>query len=186
MNYTLDSFIQYTVHLSVVRLRENKRHGHYIAFRKIGGEWLHFDDAVVHRVQLQRTYNVNLVIYRWQDRDPYISPLDFMEVPALRKSVILNRKVTTSQSVPASDNAAGVSGRPSLLTYDAGTSTWDQIETPVMKPELPMHYQPQRASKDYIVYHGIDSQSSDEEDVMDRTHPDSEYIPDILKGNLML
>ena len=140
----------------------------------------------MYRVQLQRTYNVNLVTYRWQDRDPYISPLDLMQVPALGKSVILNRKVTTSQLVLASDDAVGVSGRPSLLTYDAGPSTQGQIETPVMNPEMLMCQQPQRASKDYVVYYGVDSQSSNEEDVMDKTHPDSEYIPHILKGDLML
>ena len=186
MNYALDAFIQYTARLSAVRLRENKRCGHYIAFRKIGAEWLRFDDVVVQHVQLQRTYNINLVIYRQQDRNAYISPLDLSQVPSLGRSVKLNRKSSNAQSVPPTEKSDSAVGRPSLITYEAGPLIRDTIESTMMKPEIPTCHQPGRASKDYVVYYGMGSQSSDEEDGMDRTHPDSEYIPDNPKGASIL
>ena len=186
MHYALDSFIQYTARLLTVRLRESKWHGHYIAFRKMGDQWLRFDDAVVHRVQLQRNYNVNLVIYRHQDRDPYISPLDLTQIPSLGRSVILNRKTTSAQSVAPPDKSSPASSRPSLITYEAGPSTIEPVDSPMIKPKMPTHQQPGRASKEYVVYYGIDSKSSDEENSVDRTHPDSEYIPENPKGTYVV
>ena len=170
----------------MVRLHESKRCGHYIAFRKIEEQWLWFDDAVIHHVQLQRSYNVNLVIYRSQDRDAYISPLDLMQIPSLGRSVILNRKTPNAQSVAPSQKSSSTSGRPSLIMYEAGSSTRDTIDSAMMKPEMPTHQQPGRASKEYVVYYGVDSQSSDKENSIDKTHPNSEYIPDNPKGTYVL
>ena len=136
---------------------------------------------MVHQVQLQRSYNVNLVIYRCQDRDPYISPLDLTQIPSLGRSVTLNRKTPSAQSVGPTDKPSPPSGRPSLIMYEAGPSTMDPVDSPMMKPKMPTHQQPSRASKEYVVYYGIDSQSSDEENSVDRTHPNSEYIPENLK-----
>ena len=169
-----------------MRLCKSKRRGHYITFRKIREQWLRFDDAVIHCVQLQRSYNVNLVIYRHQDRDAYVSPLDLTQIPSLGRSVILNRKTPSAQLVALSQKSSPTSGRPSLITYEAGPSTRDPIDSAMMKPEMPTHQQPGRASKEYVVYYGVDSQSSDKENSIDKTHPDSEYIPDNPKGTYLL
>ena len=141
---------------------------------------------MVHRVQLQRSYNVNLVIYRHQDRDAYVSPLDLTQIPSLGRSVILNRKTPSAQSVAPSDKSSPASGRPSLIMYVAGPSTMDPVDSPMMKPEMPTHQQPGRTSKEYVVYYGVDSQSSDEENSVDKTHPDSEYIPENPKGTYVV
>ena len=129
---------------------------------------------------------MNLVIYKCQDRDPYVSPLDLTQIPSLGRSVILNRKTANAQSVAPPDKLSPLSGRPSLITYEAGPSTMDPVDSPMMKPKMPTHQQPGRASKEYVVYYGIDSQSSDEENSVDRTHPDSEYIPENPKGTYVV
>ena len=66
--------------------------GHYIGFRKINDEWFHFDDGVVHRVQILHKYNVNLVVYRRNDTPAFMPPVDLSGIPHLQKSVVLNRK----------------------------------------------------------------------------------------------
>ena len=62
----------------------------------------------------------------------------------------------------------------------------DPIDSAMMKPEMPTHQQPGRASKEYVVYYRVDSQSSEEENSVDKTHPNSEYIPENLKGTYVL
>ena len=108
------------------------------------------------------------------------------QIPSLGRSVILNRKTPSAQSVAPPDKPSPPSGRPSLIMYEAGPSTMDPVDSPMMKPEMPTHQQPGRASKEYVVYYGIDSQSSDKENCVDRTHPNSEYIPENLKGTYVL
>ena len=88
----------------------------------------------------------SILSYTGIKTDTYISPLNLSQVPALGKSVILNRKSTSSQSVPPSQNSDSAAGRPLLITYDARSSTRDPIVTPVLKPEMLTHQQPQRAS----------------------------------------
>ena len=90
--------MQYTARLSAVRTRESKRRGHYIAFHQIEGVWYRFDDAVVHSVVLQPSYNVNIVIYKQGDQPDYHSPVDLSNVPRLCRSVILNRSNKKSAS----------------------------------------------------------------------------------------
>ena len=107
-------------------------------------------------------------------------------MPSLSRSVILNRKTPSAQSVAPPDKLSPPSGRPSLITYEADPSTMDPVDRPMMKPEMPTHQQPGRASKEYVVYYGMDSQSSDEENCVDRTHPDSEYISENLKGTYVV
>ena len=115
-----------------------------------------------------------------------MSPLDLMQIPSLGRSVILNRKTPSAQSVALSQNSSPTSGRPSLITYEAGPSTRDPIDSAMMKPEMPTCQQPERASKEYVIYYGVDSQSSDKETSIDKTHPNSEYIPDNPKGTYLL
>ena len=115
-----------------------------------------------------------------------MSPLDLTQIPSLGRSVILNRKTPSAQSVAPSQNSSPASGRPLLIIYDTGPSTRDPIDSAMMKPEMPTWQRPGRASKEYVVYYGVDSQSSDEENSIDKTHPNSEYIPDNPKGTYLL
>ena len=115
MRYELDSFIQYVGRL-LTGTRSKNVCGHYIGFRKITDEWFRFDEGVVHRVQIQWEYNVNLVVYRRNDTPAFMPPVDLSGFPHLQKSVVLNRK-NSSCEANANKNTNGPSSqRPPLIT----------------------------------------------------------------------
>ena len=156
---------------------------HYIAFHKIGDTWYRFDDGMVHKVTLMRAYSVNLVIYHMAEVPAYDPPMSLAAVPELGKSVILNRKKSeTSQNVPTP--SLQNPGCPSLITSTETSSSdvGNSMASNGMRPERLTHMQPSRKNKDFVVYFGLDSQSLGEEAPLDRTHPDSDYVPDTNRG----
>ena len=173
--------MQYTARLSAVRTRESKRRGHYIAFRQIEGVWYRFDDAVVHSVVLQPSYNINIVIYKRGDQPDYHSPVDLSNVPRLCRSVILNRSNQKSASQQPAEEVGQELQRPPLITPDKNTPS-TSAQGIALTAEHPTRRQPKRGQKDYIVYYADDSQSSDEENIVDKTHSDSDYTPTKQRG----
>ena len=174
--------MQYTARLSAVRTWESKRRGHYIAFCQIQGVWYRFDDAIVHSVVLQPSYNVNIVIYKWGDQLDYHSAVDLSHVPRLGRSVILNRSNKKSPSEQAADQVAEEIQRPPLITPEKNTPS-TSTQGIALTAEHPTRCQPKRGDKDYVIYYADDSQSSDEENIVDKTHSDSEYTPSKHRGN---
>ena len=182
-NYVLDSFIHYVGRLPTTRTRDRSVRAHYIAFCKMGDTWYRFDDGVVHKVTLMHAYSVNLVIYHMAEVPPYDPPMSLAAVPELGRSVILNRKKSeTLQNVltPSLQHP----GLPSLITSTETTSSdvGNSMASNGMRPERLTRMQPSRRNKDFVVYFGLDSQSSGEEVPLDHTHPDSDYVPDTNRG----
>ena len=54
--------------------------------------WYHFDDGVVHKVNIGHAYSVNMVFYRLSTVPAYKPPMSLESIPELGKSIILNRK----------------------------------------------------------------------------------------------
>ena len=128
-------------------------------------------------------YSVNLVIYRMAEVPAYDPPMSLAAVPELGKSVILNRKKSeTLQNAltPSLQNP----GWPSLITSTETSSSdvGNSMASNGMRPERPMRMQPSWKNKDFVVYFGLDNQSLVEEAPLDRTHPDSDYVPDTNRG----
>ena len=155
--------------------------GHYIAFRCIEDSWYRFDDSVVHKVDLNHSYSVNLVIYRRHDMPPYICAASLAGVKTLTRSVPLNRKPKPK----VTDNETSSSSRPPLITPDEHTSPITRSATRSMKVENPTQSQPNRGNKSYVIYYGIGSDSSSDENIEDKTHFDSEYVQPKSKGKIM-
>ena len=170
--------------LSTVHTRESKWRGHYIAFCNIEGVWYRFDDAVVHSVVLQPAYNVNLVIYKRADQPDYPSATDLLRVPHLGRTVILNRNNKPSESEKALQEVAKELQWPPLITPDKAKDSTSTEGSP-FTAEHPTQHQPKRSQKEYVVYYADDSQSSDKENLIDKTHSDSEYTPKKEKGNVL-
>ena len=182
-NYVLDSFTQYVGRLPTTRTRDRSVRAHYVAFRKMGDTWYRFDDGVVHRINLMRAYSVNLVIYRMAQVPAYDLPMSLAAVPELGKSVILNCKPSeTPQNAPTPSVQNPI--RPSLITPTERRSSdvGNSMPSNAMRPERPTRIQLSWRNKDFVVYFGLDSQSSGDEAPPDRTHPDSDYVPDTNRG----
>ena len=177
MRYELDSFIQYVRRLPTICTRSKNVCGHYIRFRKINGEWFRFDDGVVHQVQIQREYNVNLVVYRWNDTPAFMPPVDLSGIPHLQKSVVLNWKNSSGDTNDNKNTNGTSSQRPPLITPSStdGNGVCSAGNLPSI--EKPQRMQPYRQNKDYVVYYAPDSTSSSEEPMEDCTHSDTDYIP---------
>ena len=192
-DYQLDSFIQYVGRLPTTCTHDRSVRAHYISFRHMGDASYHFDDGVVHKVNLARAYLVNLVMYRLSTVHAYEPPMSLENIPELGKSVILNRKKSTNgQDVQSGSNknlcSGGFmnSGPPPLIRPDSSqpnvncTSTDNQS----LHPERPTRTQPSRRNKDFVVYFDADSQSSAEEAPPDKTHPDTDYVPESNRGTV--
>ena len=179
VHYTLDSFIQYVGRLPTSRTRSRNVRGHYIGFRRMGQQWYRFDDGVVHKINIQRRYNVNLVFYRRQDIPPFISGADLSRIPTLGKVTVLNRKPSL-RNAQDGDKKPDISSRPPLITPAAEKAS-PKIMTP-LPVEHPERIQPSRHHKDYVVYYPYDSLSSSDDEIIDRTHRDEEYKPPKNKG----
>ena len=187
-NFSLDGFIQYVGRLPTRGRTHRNVRGHYIGFRKIGPNWYRFDDGVVHRVDLQAHYNVNLVMYRHQDTPAFISGADLSSVPVLGKVTILNRKPKPFVPQPQDNDIPDEvpeNTRPPLITKTDPEPKSAEKSSNTLKPERPQRHQPSRANKAYVLYYAPDSLSSSQEDIVDKTHSDSEYIPPNKKGMMV-
>ena len=161
------------------RTRSKRLRGHYIAFRKVGPNWLRFDDGVVHRVELRGQYNIYLAVYRRADRMAFHTTVDVSALPILQKSVILNRR--NSEQEVASETPDPV-GKPPLITKnDASSASTSTVERPI-QPERPIRFQPYRKDKDFVVYYNVDSDSSDEEGRQNKANLDDDYVPPLKQG----
>ena len=186
-HFELDSFIQYVGRLpslpSSSRRGCSSVRGHYIGFCKIGAQWFRFDNAVVHRVTLLHSYCINLTIYRRRDTPGYDTSTDLTIIPELQKSVILNRHNSQSNNITEDPKSSNSSKPPIISGNDPDLAPHPEPpKTPAIKPERPTRSQPYRSKKEYVVYYGMDSQSSSDEGKPDRTHPDEEYVPPSNKG----
>ena len=185
-DYQLDSFIQYVGCQHTVRTRDRSLRAHYIGFHKMGDDWFHFNDAVIHKVNLLRSYCINLIIYRLENIEAYEPSMDLSGIPQLGKSVALNKRansyITSEDNTGninngGSVNSAGSSrrGTPALINNDNDNVPMLANNTEP-RPELPLYIQPSHRHKDFIVYFAPDSQSSGEEAPPNRTHPDDDYM----------
>ena len=104
-------------------------------------------------------------------------------VPELGRSVILNRKKSETPQNALTSSLQNP-GRPSLITSTETTSSdvGNSMASNGMRPERLTRMQPSWRNKDFVVYFGLDSQSSGEEAPLDRTHPNSNYAPDTNRG----
>ena len=177
----MDCFIQYVARLRQSRTSCSSVQGHYIAFRHIEDSWYRFDDSVVHKVDLNRSYSVNLVIYRKHDMLPYICAASLAGVKTLSRSVPLNQKPKPK----VSEDKTSSSSRPPLIMPDECTSLKRSSASGSLKLEVPTRSQPNRGNKSYIVYYGIGSDSSSDENIEDKTHSDSEYVQPKSRGKTM-
>ena len=199
-HYSLDSFVQYVGRLPVSPLSSKAKtvQAHYIAFRKIDEEWFRFDDAVVHRVELQQRYSVSLIVYRQARVPAYFNHVDLDNVPMLQRSRILNRRNSESQKKetetkdaenveqPTPSNfASKLRHRPSLITPDSEDVGRKKRSAVELKPEKPTRVQPSRRNKDLTVYYALESESSDYDTPDDAKNADSDYIPQEAPGQYM-
>ena len=77
MLYHLDSFIQYVGQLPTIATHDYRICGHYIAFKKVNDTFIRFNDGMVHEVELEDDYTVNLLFYRHDDVQPMVWDLNF-------------------------------------------------------------------------------------------------------------
>ena len=68
---------------------------------------------------------------------------------------------------------------------DERTSPKTSSATGSLKLEVPTRSQPNRGNKSYVLYYGIGSESSSDENIEDRTHSDSEYVQPKSRGKIM-
>ena len=71
IRYVVDSWVEFVTHRKVLTTRESKETGHYICYKYVNGILLHFDDALVNRVDLLYQYNIDLIMYRRYDIDTH-------------------------------------------------------------------------------------------------------------------
>ena len=71
IRYVVDSWVEFVTHRKALSTRESQETGHYICYKYVNGILLHFDDALVNRVDLLYQYNINLIMYRRYDIDPH-------------------------------------------------------------------------------------------------------------------
>ena len=71
IRYVVDSWVEFVTRRKALTSRESKETGHYICYKYVNGILLHFDDALVHRVDLLYQYNINLIMYRRYDIDAH-------------------------------------------------------------------------------------------------------------------
>ena len=71
IRYVVDSWVEFVTHRKALTSRESKETGHYIYYKYVNGILLHFDDALVNRVDLLYQYNINLIMYRRYDIDAH-------------------------------------------------------------------------------------------------------------------
>ena len=145
----------------------------------MGQEWYRFNDRVVHKINIQRRYNVNLVFYKCQDIPAFISGSHLSGIPTLGKVTVLNRKITAANGQDAG-KGPDKSLRPPLITPAPETPA-PKINTP-LPVEHPERVQPSRHNKEYVAYYTYDSLSSSDDEIIDRTHRDEEYKPPRNKG----
>ena len=117
------------------------------------------------------------------DQPDYHSPNDLSEVPRLGMTIILNRNNKVSESEKALQELGKELQRPPLIMPEEAREGTSTDPTP-LTAEHPTRQQPRRSQKEYVVYYVDDSQSSDEENLIDKTHSDSEYMPTKGKGTL--
>ena len=156
--------------------------------------WYRFDDGVVHKVNIGCAYSVNMVFYRLSTVPAYKPPMSLESILELGKSIILNwKKSGQDNNIEPSNNKNLCSsgsmneGPPPLISSQPSTSTngATHSESQTLGPEILTRRQPSRGSKDFVVYFGADSQSSVDETPPDRTHPDTDYIPDDNTGSFL-
>ena len=75
--YHLDSFIQYVGQLPTIATCDYCIRGHYIAFKKVNDTFIRFYDGMVHEVELEDDYTVNLLFYWHDDVQPMVWDLNF-------------------------------------------------------------------------------------------------------------
>ena len=75
--YHLDSFIQYAGQLPTFATRDYHIREHYIAFKKVNDTFIRFNDGMVHEVELEVDYTVNLLFYQHDDVQPMVWDLNF-------------------------------------------------------------------------------------------------------------
>ena len=71
IRYVVDSWVEFVTRRKALTSHESKETGHYICYKYVNGILLHFDDALVNRVDLLYQYNINLIMYRWYDIDAH-------------------------------------------------------------------------------------------------------------------
>ena len=106
----------------------------------------------------------------WQESKPYRS-----------RSVPLNRRLKPK----VTEDETSSSSKPPLITPDERTSPKARSATGSLKVEVPTRSQPNRGNKSYVVYYGIDSESSSDENIEDKMHSDSEYVQPKSRGKTM-
>ena len=113
---------------------------------------------------------------------PYDPPMSLAAIPELGKSVILNRKKPETPQNPPTPSPENP-GCPALIssTKASVSDVGNSMAFNGMRPERLTCIQPSRKNKDFVVYFGLDSQSSGEAPP-DPTHPDSNYVPDTNRG----
>ena len=76
IRYVVDSWVEFVTHRKALTTCESKETGHYICYKYVNGILLHFDDALVNRVDQLYQYNINLIMYRWYDIDAHKWEID--------------------------------------------------------------------------------------------------------------
>ena len=83
--YHLDSFIQYVGQLPTIATHDYRICGHYIAFKKVNDTFIRFNDGMVHEVELEVDYTVNLLFYQHDDVQPMVWDLNFQKIPCYHR-----------------------------------------------------------------------------------------------------
>ena len=83
--YHLDSFIQYVGQLPTIATHDYCIRGHYIAFKKVNDMFIRFNNGMVHEVELEVVYTVNLLFYWHDDVQPMVWDLNFHKIPCYHR-----------------------------------------------------------------------------------------------------
>ena len=79
--YHLDSFLQYVGQLPTIATHDYRICRHYIAFKKVNDTFVRFNDGLVHKVELEVDYTVNLLFYQRDDVQLMVWDLNFCKIP---------------------------------------------------------------------------------------------------------
>ena len=186
----MEGFIEYVGRVPTIRTRESNVRAHYIAYKKIHGEWLRFDDAAVHRVVLNDDYKVNLLFYRRnnvpeQQLDIYLDVIPHL-VP---RNISFGRgngqkgKETNGPLTPTpnfGNFSKALPLRPPLITHQEESPKAGR-KNRSLQPENPSRHQPQRPNGGVMYAPDSDSDLSDAISLPSDKN-DSDYLPIENKG----
>ena len=122
ITYELESFIEYVGKLPGRQSKSMAIQAHYVGYQIRDDCVLRFDDAAVHKVDLQEEYNVNLVFYRRSDIPPHAWRTYTDSIPVLTRPVYLDMPRPKLKLHKIDANISNESGISATAKVDTSSS----------------------------------------------------------------